>query len=378
MKTKLSIILIIIFWVIFPNRIFSQISLKFDINCDTISINKYQYKKEKDKKKIFLSINLGSYEIKNPKAIKKIKGMTVEKVEMIFTDYPKDFDMGMLNKQRLISLFLLAPELFNNSLISWKFVKQTGASKKNIYNFRHGFVITYTPAPTWTGITSKKEYFKDVLSGKTVLKDSSILKIFDRHKDWDDMVIVCDFTGSMSPYIAEMLLWYHLNFNEKKNQSFVFFNDGNRTPDKDKKIGKTGGIFDTDIQNIDSVLNTAVKTIENGFGGDGPENDIEALLYAVRKFPEKKNIVLIADNWSTMRDYSLIKKIDKPVKIILCGAVKRINTEYMDLAYKTGGSIHTIEEDIIDLVKLKEGEKFIIDGTVFQIKNGKFVVIEGS
>lgn len=76
-----------------------------------------------------------------------------------------------------------------------------------------------------------------------------------------------------------------------------------------------------------------------------------------------------------MRDFELIKNLKKPVKVILCGMPKKINTEYIDLAYQTKGSIHTIEEDIKDiLLEIKEGEIIEINHQKFKLKDGEFVL----
>lgn len=192
------------------------------------------------------------------------------------------------------------------------------------------------------------------------------------------MTIVGDFTGSMSPYIGQLLLWYNLTFNKSKEEidAFVFFNDGNQLSTEDKKIGATGGIYFTEEKSIDSVLETAVTTIKNGYGGGGPENDIEALLFAQKKFKESKNFVLVADNLSNMRDIELLKKLKHPVRVIICGASMVVNTQYIDLAYQTKGSIHTIEEDIVGLLhELKEGEIIEISGRKFKLEDGRFTLL---
>ena len=190
------------------------------------------------------------------------------------------------------------------------------------------------------------------------------------------MLVVGDFTGSMSPYIAQVLIWHSLNIQKKAVMNFVFFNDGDMTLDSKKVIGKTGGIYDCTADNLDTVLNTAIKTITNGFGGDSPENDVEAILYGIEKFPKCEEIILIADNWANMRDYSLISKIKKPVRVILCGAQTAVNIQYLDLALQTKGSIHTIEEDIEDLVKITEGKTIKIGKKSFRMSKGKFVPID--
>ncbi len=366
-------LLISLFLFIFSLSLQAQVSIDFKISTDTLEVGKYKPEKLIDGKRIFLQASYGGYKIYNPKTIKKIKGKYVEKVQLIYTDYPKDADMSLLNKKRLISLYLLMPELFDAKDIKWEFVKQTDATSSTVFNYFHGFAIEYRNKPMWEYAADKKEYFEDVIAGKKELTDSTILKVFERNSDWDNMLIVSDFTGSMSPYIAELLLWLHLNVDKKKDQRFVFFNDGDNTPNDKKVIGKTGGFYYTKYNNLDSVLITAVRTIDAGSGGDAPENDVEALLFGMKKFPKHKTVILIADNGAKMRDFELISKLKRPVKVIVCGGDGSVNLQYMNLAYSTGGSIHTIEEDILNLIDLKEGETIEVGDTKFMIKNGEFI-----
>jgi hypothetical protein len=111
--------------------------------------------------------------------------------------------------------------------------------------------------------------------------------------------------------------------------------------------------------------------------GDHIENDLEAICYAIKKYPEnKENIVLIADNWEDPCDMQLIdflKKEKVPVKIIICGVEDRLNTLYLELAHATGGSIHTMEEDLKDIAKIGEGKRFKIGKMKFYMAGGKFI-----
>jgi hypothetical protein len=239
----------------------------------------------------------------------------------------------------------------------------------------HGFVIHYRATPTAASTAWERDYFKKAASGQIVLADSSVLKIMKRKKEWKEMMVVCDVTGSMSPYITQVMVWQTLNFKKKIAKNFVFFNDGDNTPDASKITGATGGIYATNSDNLDSVINTATVAMTSGFGGDSPENDVEALLYGIAKYKDCKEIVLIADNWADMRDYSMIRKVNKPVHIIVCGAVGRINTQYLDLARACGGSVHTMEQDLDNLAKLNEGEVITIGATKYRIIKGKFVVV---
>ena len=115
----------------------------------------------------------------------------------------------------------------------------------------------------------------------------------------------------------------------------------------------------------------------NGNGGDCPENNIEALLLAEQKYPYAKNIVMVADNFATTRDMRLVKKLTKPVNVILCGVKdSNVNTAYVNLAFKTKGSVHTIEQSLDELYKLKECEEFDFMGKIYVVQKEVVVTLE--
>jgi len=354
---------------------FGQTLLDFRMNIEKAEISKYKIPTTNNT--VVLKNNFGNYKILNPNEIKAIKGQAVFSVEVLYTDYPKGENFDLLIKKRLASLFQIAPELFSNDLITWKAVRQTDTKKSNVYDLFHGIVITYRPASTLAGLRGERDYLRNVLQGKAQLNDSTFIKVMNRNK-WQDVAIVNDFTGSMSPYIAEVLVWHALNLQTKISRisGYTFFNDGNATPDFKKVVGSTGGIYNTASQNLDSVLNTAVRTIENGGGGDVEENNVEALIEAQKKYPKAKSLVMVADNWANMRDTALISEVKLPVKVVLCGAQSSINTQYIDLAYRTKGSIHTIEEDIVDLLKVTEGKDIIIIKKRYRLIDGVFVRVD--
>lgn len=221
-------------------------------------------------------------------------------------------------------------------------------------------------------IESKDKKRSDKLTSSYKPKpDSTILKILHRN-DWDNMLIVTDVTGSMSPYTAQLLMWFRFNTISNKVKHFIFFNDGNKKYDFEKEIGKTGGIYWIPSSEYEAVKALVYECMRNGNGRDRPENDLEALIKASEFCPDCENIVLIADNWSEIRDFKLLKKIKKPVKIILCGTDIHLNTQYLLLAKSTGGSIHTIEEDLLNLVDVKEGQIIELGKKKYIFKRGKF------
>ncbi|OQP56453.1 hypothetical protein [Niastella populi] len=204
--------------------------------------------------------------------------------------------------------------------------------------------------------------------------DSTVAKVFERH-NWKNSFIVADVTGSMYPYTAQLLKWLQLNLTDKVKRQFVFFNDGDSKDDDKKVIGKTGGIYSVFTNKYDEIENTIITAMENGSGGDLPENNIEALIESDRICRYCDSIVMIADNWAPVKDISLLAGYHKPVKIVLCGVFDKINKDYLKLARETRGSIHLIEEDIYSISLLKEGETIKIHGVTYKLIEGNFVDI---
>ncbi len=102
---------------------------------------------------------------------------------------------------------------------------------------------------------------------------------------------------------------------------------------------------------------------------------IVAIIHGIEKYPQCTDVILIADNKSKVRDIELYDKVTKPVKVVLCGAEIGANVQYLNLARTTGGSVHTIEEDIENLIELNEGEEFSVGNSLFKIVDGKIVLI---
>ncbi|MGE0566796.1 MAG: toxin-antitoxin system YwqK family antitoxin [Bacteroidia bacterium] len=202
----------------------------------------------------------------------------------------------------------------------------------------------------------------------------SVYKILTRNPNWKNTVIVTDLTASMHPYAKEINCWLTLYFQkDTAQQHFVFFNDGDGKKDSEKKVGLTGGIYYCKASSTDMLVNTMKTTIKKGSGGDPPENVIEAILYGLKKVKNVSNVILIADNWAKVRDLSLTNNIKVPVRVILCGVYEgiEINSDYLNIAYKSKGSIHTIEQDITDLINQKSGKQFSVNGFDYIIRNGK-------
>ena len=187
-------------------------------------------------------------------------------------------------------------------------------------------------------------------------------------------VIVNDLTGSMYPYMDQVLLWHDLNLQLKEKKTYFFFNDGDGKSTSEKVIGSTGGIYHTPGGSSGAVANTMVETMKGGGGGDGPENDVEALLKAQEFARGETELILVADNYSSVKDIELIAGLNVPVRVIVCGFNNEIHPDYITIAYRTKGSVHTIEDDIENIAEKVRDNKFTLAGQKYRIAGGRVFV----
>lgn len=213
------------------------------------------------------------------------------------------------------------------------------------------------------------------LMGSYSTPDTVVSSVLNRN-NWSEKLIVCDLTGSMNPYANQLSAWYQLNVKKEKNLQFVFFNDGDGKSDNEKKIGNTGGIYYQDAKGLDSLIMLMSKVRNNGNGGDCAENNMEALIKGVNMARNYKELVMIVDNNAPVKDIELLKEFDRPVHIVLCGVRSGFVLEdYLLIAWRNQGTIHTIEEDITRIASMSEGESIKVGGVTYKIMGGKFVRI---
>lgn len=210
---------------------------------------------------------------------------------------------------------------------------------------------------------------------KQILKppvDSTVLKVLDR-MPWKNMLVVADVTASMYPYSGQLLYWLKLHEDERKINQFVFFNDGDDKDDEQKIVGNTGGIYTTASSVFEVVEQLVFKTMSNGNGGGIPENNIEAIIKGMAACNNCDAVVMIADNASGVSDMSLLKNLNKPVHIIVCGVHEAVNVDYLNIVRSTKGSLHLATEDVLQLWNINEGEKITINGRNYVVLNNLIV-----
>ena len=315
-----------------------------------------------------------------------LKKVDVQMIDLVFTDFPKGEDLKELNMSRVRVIESLRKSLVTNVNVRWRIIRQMDCeSEGEAKTYFHGVVIHYKGIQTEevrlreieaiSRLLPQESAIKDISKVRKNLPDSTVFSVFERKQEWNNIAVVADLTGSMSRYSSQLVLWFKLNSTDKRIKDLFFFNDGNMTPDDTKVVGSTGGIYHGKATNYSEIRDLAIKTITSGCGGDAPENNIEALLTAIREAPNAKEFVMIADNLAPVKDIGLLYQVTKPVHIILCGTSIGINPQYLTIARRTGGTVHTMEKDLEDLLQKKDGEKFEFMGEYFQIVKGAVVKI---
>ena len=326
-----------------------------------------------DPDKLYVPVDFGKSTLRKLPETVQLEVNNIERVSLVYTNFPKNIwsTQVELNIKRIESLYGQLPVLKEIPSSKWRVIMQNEVENaleaKELF---HGFIIE-------TNLNLKPDSelpnFLDETSLYYISRgDSTVSKVFNRNSNWKNMLVVTDLTGSMAPFTAQLLLWLKLNERKRFVDYFVFFNDGDMAFEEDKVIGNTGGIYGGKASSFEDVAKLAQLTVVNGSGGDYKENDIEAVLSGINSCETCQDVVIIADNRASPRDMVLLSKVTKPVRVLLCGTEEGINTDYLNIALQTGGTIHTIEEDLIDLVKLNEGESIRIGKEVFIIKGGKF------
>ena len=403
-------------WLQMPDKYGSQLLSVFKIS------EVPTFEKKDQPGYLVLHNGYGVSEIIDSQKLESENTIDVVSVTLVYTKYPlvneKYREIFTLLADRLTELFAIAPWL-NDPDIEWYIIRQTACtSMQEASLLFHGIIIeTEGVALSDTAVslsffdTDFDSYFevsdevlteidsldeqkrkviiedhltvsinqKRHIKSKGTLKyvksfaainsfnDSTVFKVMDRNKDlWDSILVVVDWTGSMYHYGAQIVEWHHKHYEHSPISFFAIFNDGDMSTIK--KIGNTGGIYMIEADNVDAVIETFFLVGSRGFGGDAPENDIEAILAGMNYFKDYKDIVLIADN-SCIRDYELLSAIDHPVHVIICGYNVKygINDQYVELAIATGGSLHSIEEDIWSFEKTTFSDHYTIGITPLNV-----------
>ncbi|MBO0930692.1 hypothetical protein [Fibrella aquatilis] len=220
-----------------------------------------------------------------------------------------------------------------------------------------GLWIVKTPPQTWPAVTQrplspKEQDLENKLLSGEIGADSTVFAALSRNlRQWPNAVIVCDLTTSMDPYAAQIYAWFRRNAKKPNVNGVVFFTDCDSLGQQTRPNGPPGAFFTTRERDPRAALPTLLAAARNTANNrDGDENVVEALRYAQRTFPQSKHLILLADNGSGVKDMPLLAGLKKPVHVIACGEplnnANPFHPEHYQIAQQTGGSIHTLEDDV--------------------------------
>ncbi len=210
--------------------------------------------------------------------------------------------------------------------------------------------------------------------------DSTAYKVFDRNiSHWKNTVVVCDFTSSMYPYSTQLYAWFKNNQNNTNVKAMVFFTDCDSVGHEIQKSRAAGKMFVAIDKSVEALLPIMLAAARNTRkNSDDPENNVEALLFAQKQFPDAEHLVLIADNSSAVRGMNGLYKVKKPVHVLLCGSTEdttlAIQPHHLRIASRTKGSLHTLEDDIFAPNYIKKNTWIRVDNRYYKYKKGTFVV----
>ena len=93
----------------------------------------------------------------------------------------------------------------------------------------------------------------------------------------------------------------------------------------------------------------------------------------MKKFKDAESIILIGDSYAPVKVIVLLKNISKPVHVVVCGDAQYIHPDYLEIAFKTGGSIHRMKDEL-DFSKTPENKAVTFGGIEYEIKQRQLLV----
>lgn len=182
--------------------------------------------------------------------------------------------------------------------------------------------------------------------------------------DSEKIALVMDVTASMNSKLAGLNWWIFNNEDTLRLTSYTFFNDGDKQSNNKKKVGFTGGFYQTNL--IGQVASTIMEAMYAGSGGDSEENDMEAVLFALTSDTQCEAALLIADNCSEVRDMSLLNGVNKKIHVLVCANPNVVRVEYLDIAKRTGGDL-IVNGIRYKLDSLKIGDQYAVGKATYRL-----------
>ncbi len=199
-----------------------------------------------------------------------------------------------------------------------------------------------------------------------------------RNKDqWTAKRIVANIDCSMYPYIDELMVWNYSDEDERRNNTYWLFNGFQNDSKKSETDHHRRGVYKVSNNDIEGFCNTIDKIVNFSCSGSRLENVVEALIIGSANKPENEELLFIADNFSDVSDLHKLPELTVPVRVLLTDSEYGVNEHYLEIAYRTGGSIHTTFEDISSkqLQSLEDGQHLKVGKYSYRFFKGRFLKV---
>ncbi len=195
--------------------------------------------------------------------------------------------------------------------------------------------------------------------------DTIIPAVLRRNKNWTRKLLVVDVTGSMTNYYAQIYRWLIFSAVQEPPLHVVFVNGG---------AGRE--IYHCDRCDIDALSTVFFTAINDG---GSREFDLRGIIEGINLAKnDYTDIILVGDNFEPIEDLHRLHEIKNPVHVLISGLTSEfgagwIREDFLNLALKSKGTLHTLTEDINNLAQTQEGKEVSIGGKRYRLNNGKFV-----
>lgn len=204
-----------------------------------------------------------------------------------------------------------------------------------------------------------------------------IKAMFKRNQSqWKSKRIIANIDCSMYRYIDELMVWNYSDETEQANNSYWLFN-GFNYKDPETTGHSRRGIFHVPENNVEGFFTTIDKIVNFSCRGSRLENVVEALILGAKGKSADEDLLFIADNYSDVSDLEKLDQLTVPVHVLLTASEYGVNENYLEIAYRTGGSIHTKQEDISAerLKALQDGDRLEIGKHQYRFMMGRFLKV---
>ncbi|MFT4760043.1 MAG: hypothetical protein ACI9XO_002413 [Paraglaciecola sp.] len=199
--------------------------------------------------------------------------------------------------------------------------------------------------------------------------------LYRNKNQWKKKRIVANIDCSMYQYIDELMVWNYTDLSEQNNNTYWLFNGFQNNAETSETNHHKRGVYHVSKNNIEGFFNTIDKIVDFSCSGNRLENVVEALIIGAENKSTEEELLFIADNYSDVSDLDKIADLTTPIRVLLTASEHGINEQYLEIAYKTKGSVHTTKEDVFskELAALKDGDQLKIGRYRYTFLKGKFL-----